>query len=90
MNIGTLLEQFIEVEGHVAAGEQHLSGQRRRIRALEREGHQTLAHHARALLEQMEQSQQMHIVHRDRLRAGLDDEAGEPSPDEPIQPRGPG
>jgi hypothetical protein len=90
MNSGTLLEQFIEVEGHVAAGEEHLSGQRRRIRALEREGHQTLAQHARALLEQLEQSQRMHIVHRDRLRADLDNEAGESSPEPAIQPRGRG
>jgi hypothetical protein len=60
-----LLQHLAQAEDHVAAGTQHVARQREIIAEVERDGHD--APQAKALLEQFEQLQEMHVVDRDRL-----------------------
>jgi hypothetical protein len=63
------LQHLAEAEDHVAVGMQHIARQRELIAQLERDGHDVTQ--ARALLEQFEQLQEMHVADRDRLRRSL-------------------
>jgi hypothetical protein len=65
-----MLEQHLAmVEGHVTLGEGHLAGQQELISRLERAGHDT--GEARRLLILFEETHEMHLAHRDRLRREL-------------------
>jgi hypothetical protein len=63
MNITALVAM---VDRHVAEGERHISGQRALIRRLHHAGRDTTL--AESVLDTLEQSQQLHVEHRDRLR----------------------
>jgi hypothetical protein len=65
-----LCEHLARAAEHVAAGENTLHRQRRVLRSLERDGHDTRA--AKELLDRFEKLQALHIADRDRLRRELD------------------
>jgi len=57
------------VEGHVRRGEVHVARQRQRIATLDRDGHDS--RRAQDLLALFEDTQALHVEHRDRLQRGL-------------------
>ncbi len=57
------------VEQHVKEGERHIKQLRKRITRLRQSGHDTTR--TRDLLGVLEQTQLLHIAHRDRLRKEL-------------------
>jgi hypothetical protein len=69
-----LLEHLAQAERHVAEGERDIARQREIIAELERDGRDTTL--ARALLEQFEEVELLHIEGRDRLRKELEDDSG--------------
>lgn len=64
-----LTELLAESDRHVAQGERHIARQHQLIAELERDGHDTTS--AIEFLSTLEQTQAMHIAHRDRIRAEL-------------------
>jgi hypothetical protein len=69
MDRALLLDHLATAERHVAEGEHHLARQRRLIAEMERDGHDTRS--ALELLSTLEQTQAMHVSHRDHIRAEL-------------------
>jgi chromosome segregation ATPase len=69
MNREQTLQHLAEAEDHVAIGMEHIGRQREIVTQLEREGRDVAQ--ARALLEQFEQLQEMHVTDRDRLLRSL-------------------
>jgi hypothetical protein len=69
MDRSLLFELLAMTDRHVAEGEQHIARQRVLIDELERDGHDTKS--AIELLSVLEQTQAMHVAHRDRIRADL-------------------
>lgn len=65
-----LQRNFAEAQDHVLRGMQIIARQHEIIAELERDGHDTAR--ARKLLDQFEQTQALHMAHRDRLRQELD------------------
>jgi hypothetical protein len=62
----SLLEQMLaQSREHVARGEEHLARQRLLIDELERDGHDSSQ--AWHVLRTLEETQSMHVAHRDRL-----------------------
>ncbi len=66
---GSPERDLAQAERHVRLGEQHLALQRQLIAELERDGHDTVQ--AKAILRAFEETQALHIQHRDRLRRKL-------------------
>jgi hypothetical protein len=64
-----LLEHLLRTEEHIAKGERHLTRQREIIQQLERDGHD--ASTARDFLTTLEQTQDLHVANRERVRAEL-------------------
>ena len=65
-----MLERFLaQGEEHVALGDEHIARQRHLISELRRDGQDTEM--AETLLAEFEQSQALHVAHRDRLRRKL-------------------
>jgi hypothetical protein len=66
------LERFLtQTEGHVALGERHIARQQQIVSQLQRAGHEPDRGMAEALLSVLEESQELHVAHRDRLRREL-------------------
>jgi hypothetical protein len=65
-----LLQHLAQAEDHVATGIEHIERQQKVIAELERDGHDLTQ--AKALLDQFEQLQQMHVADRDRLLRNLE------------------
>jgi hypothetical protein len=59
------LQRLNGLEQQVALGERHVAEQRALIEKLEREGHDVKS--ATSLLATLEESQRLHVEHRDRL-----------------------
>ncbi|UFW45380.1 MULTISPECIES: hypothetical protein [Bradyrhizobium] len=60
-----LLRHLYEAERHVAEGERHLARQEELVAELHRDGHDTQA--ANDILATMQQSQALHVQHRDHI-----------------------
>jgi hypothetical protein len=65
-NLGVALVQLAKAERRVAEDEQHITGQRKVIADLERDGQDTET--ARELLRRLEEKLLLHLLDRDRLR----------------------
>jgi hypothetical protein len=63
------LQRLNGLEQQVALGERHIAEQRALIGKLEREGHDVSS--ATSLLATLEESQRLHVEHRDRLEKEL-------------------
>jgi hypothetical protein len=66
-----LQEHLVLAEKHISTGEHALEHQRAVVLELERDGHDSTE--ARSLLTTMEETQQLHVAGRDRLRAELEE-----------------
>jgi hypothetical protein len=69
-----LQRHLAQAEQHIETGRKHIARQHEIITELERDGHETTM--ARALLDQFEQSQAIHIADRERILRELGKEAG--------------
>lgn len=63
------LQRLNGLDQQVALGERHIAEQRALIKKLEREGHDVKS--AASLLATLEESQRLHVEHRDRLEKEL-------------------
>jgi hypothetical protein len=64
-------EHLAQAERHVAEGERHIAEQRARIAEAERNGLNMTV--AKELLRTFEQTQELHVADRDRIRAELNE-----------------
>lgn len=69
MGLSLIQVHLALLEEQVAQGERHIERQRDLVELLSRGGYDTAD--ARALLQEFEESQAMHLADRDRLRAEL-------------------
>ncbi|MBB4261442.1 MULTISPECIES: hypothetical protein [unclassified Bradyrhizobium] len=71
MDRATLLRHLAEAERHVADGERHIARQEELINELRRDGHDLET--ASEVLATMQQSQVLHLEHRDRILREIDE-----------------
>lgn len=70
MNRAMIRSHLTQAERHVAEGERHVAHQREIIQRLQDAGHSTVE--AERLLCLFEETQQLHVQDRDRMRRELD------------------